>query len=100
MSILGWIVFGFIVGLIARAIMPGKDALGLIGTTALGVVGALLAGWIGQASGWYQADEGAGFISATIGAVVVLAIYYAITGRRRRRLGSTTGSRDQDRRVA
>jgi uncharacterized membrane protein YeaQ/YmgE (transglycosylase-associated protein family) len=83
MSILGWILFGFVVGLIARAIMPGRDPLGLIGTTILGIIGALLAGWIGQAVGWYRPDEGAGFISATIGAIVVLALYYAVVGRRR-----------------
>ncbi len=83
MNILGWILFGFVVGLIARAIMPGRDPLGLIGTTILGVLGALLAGWLGQAMGWYAPDEGAGFISATIGAIVVLGIYYMVTGRRR-----------------
>lgn len=98
MSILGWIVFGFVVGLIARAIMPGRDPLGLIGTTALGVVGALVAGWLGQAFGWYRPDEGAGFIAATVGAIIVLAVYYSIAGRRRRRLAGST--RDDTRRVA
>jgi uncharacterized membrane protein YeaQ/YmgE (transglycosylase-associated protein family) len=84
MNILGWILFGFVVGLIARVVMPGRDPLGLIGTTVLGIIGALLAGWIGQAAGWYRADEGAGFISATIGAIVVLAIYHMVAGRSRR----------------
>lgn len=83
MGVLGWILFGFVVGLIARAIMPGRDPLGLVGTTLLGIAGALCAGWIGQAFGWYTATDGAGFIAATIGAVAVLAIYYAFTGRRR-----------------
>jgi uncharacterized membrane protein YeaQ/YmgE (transglycosylase-associated protein family) len=69
MGVLGWILFGFVVGLIARAIMPGRDPLGLVGTTLLGIVGALCAGWIGQALGWYTATDGAGFIAATIGAV-------------------------------
>jgi len=82
MGILGWILFGFVVGLIARAIMPGRDPLGLIGTTVLGILGALLAGWFGQAVGWYSRDSGAGFISATIGAIVVLAIYHVVSGRR------------------
>lgn len=84
MNILGWILFGFVVGLIARVVMPGRDPLGLIGTTVLGIIGALIAGWLGQAVGWYRPDEGAGFISATIGAVVVLAIYHMIVGRRYR----------------
>jgi len=83
MSILGWILFGFVVGLIARVIMPGRDPLGLIGTTVLGIVGALFAGWLGQALGWYAPDEGAGFIAASIGAITVLAIYYMITSRRK-----------------
>jgi uncharacterized membrane protein YeaQ/YmgE (transglycosylase-associated protein family) len=83
MSILGWILFGFVVGLIARAVMPGRDPLGLIGTTVLGIVGALIAGWVGQALGVYAPNDGAGFVAATLGAIVVLAIYYGITGRRR-----------------
>jgi uncharacterized membrane protein YeaQ/YmgE (transglycosylase-associated protein family) len=83
MSILGWILFGFVVGLLARALMPGRDPLGLVGTTVLGIVGALVAGWVGQALGLYAAGDGAGFVAATLGAVVVLAIYYGITGKRR-----------------
>ena len=83
MSILGWILFGFIIGLIARVLMPGRDPLGLIGTTVLGIVGALCAGWVGQALGLYAPGEGAGFVAATLGAIVVLAIYYGITGKKR-----------------
>lgn len=86
MTIVGWILFGFVVGLIARAIVPGREPMGFIGTTILGVVGALTAGWFGQAMGWYGFDEGAGFISATAGAVIVLAAYYAVLGRRHRLL--------------
>jgi uncharacterized membrane protein YeaQ/YmgE (transglycosylase-associated protein family) len=93
MNILGWILFGFVVGLIARVVMPGRDPLGLIGTTVLGIIGALLAGWLGQAVGWYRADEGAGFISATIGAVIVLAIYHMAVGRRSRRGGGSISDR-------
>jgi uncharacterized membrane protein YeaQ/YmgE (transglycosylase-associated protein family) len=85
MSILGWILFGFVVGLIARAVMPGRDPLGLVGTTVLGIIGALLAGWMGQALGLYTADDGAGFIAATLGAIIVLGVYYMIVGRGRRR---------------
>lgn len=94
MSVLGWILFGFIVGLIARAVTPGRDPLGLIGTTILGILGALLAGWFGQAVGWYKADEGAGFVSATLGAALVLFIYHMIVGRRSSRSG---GVRDINR---
>src|SRR4051812_10680104 len=96
MSILGWILFGFVVGLIARAVMPGKDPLGLIGTTILGIIGAVAAGWLGQAMGLYGPDEGAGFIAATFGAVVVLAIYNMIATRRRRSLGTAVKDRDRE----
>jgi len=82
MGIIGWIVFGFVVGLIARALMPGRDPLGLIGTTVLGIVGALIAGWLGQAFGWYGPNDGAGFVSATLGAIIVLALYHLAVGRR------------------
>ncbi len=83
MDILGWILFGFVVGLIARAIMPGRDPMGLIGTTVLGVIGALLGGWIGRAVGWYGPEDGAGFFAATIGAIVVLGAYNFISSRSR-----------------
>lgn len=89
MGILGWILFGFVVGLIARAVMPGRDPLGLVGTTVLGIVGALLAGWLGQALGWYGPQDGAGYVAATIGAVIVLAIYHMVVGRRGSHVGSS-----------
>ena len=95
MSALGWILFGFVVGLIARAIMPGRDPLGFVGTTILGIIGALGAGWVGHALGWYASDEGAGFVSATLGAIIVLAAYYFIVGRRKR-LSSDMESKDTD----
>jgi uncharacterized membrane protein YeaQ/YmgE (transglycosylase-associated protein family) len=99
MGVLGWILFGFVVGLIARAVMPGRDPLGLIGTTVLGIVGALLAGWLGQAMGWYGPDDGAGFVAATLGAVIVLALYHLIVGRRRG-IGRGTSARDDFRNAA
>ena len=62
--------------------MPGRDPLGLIGTTVLGIVGALIAGWIGQALGMYGSEDGAGFVAATLGAVIVLAIYHMVMRRK------------------
>jgi uncharacterized membrane protein YeaQ/YmgE (transglycosylase-associated protein family) len=80
---LGWIVIGLIAGLIAKAIMPGKDPGGLIVTILLGVAGAVLAGFLGQMMGWYQQGEGAGFIAAIVGALILLAIYRMVAGRSR-----------------
>ena len=76
MSILWTIIIGFIAGVIAKLIMPGKnEPSGFILTTILGIVGAFLATWLGQAIGWYDADEGAGLIGAVVGAIIVLAIW-------------------------
>ena len=80
---LGWIVIGALAGIIAKAIMPGKDPGGCIVTILLGVAGALLAGFIGNAIGWYEPGEGAGFIAAIVGAILSLLIYRLIGGRRR-----------------
>ena len=74
--LIGFIVLGFIVGLIARAIMPGRDHMSLLMTSILGIGGALLAGWLGRALGWYGPDDGAGFLMSTVGAIIVLAIYH------------------------
>ncbi len=82
MSVLGWILFGFVVGLVARAITPGSNSMGIIGTTLLGIFGALVAGWLGQALGWYTTEGMGGFISATVGAVAVLAAYHFFSGRK------------------
>ena len=75
MSIIGTILIGFIVGLIARAIKPGDDKLGLIMTTLLGVAGAFVARYVGMALGLYTEGEAAGWIASVIGAVVLLFIY-------------------------
>jgi uncharacterized membrane protein YeaQ/YmgE (transglycosylase-associated protein family) len=84
MGILGWIVFGLIVGAIAKLLMPGRDPGGIIVTMVLGIVGALLGGFIGRALGMYSADEPAGFIMALVGAVLVLFIYRISIGGRHR----------------
>lgn len=83
MSVLGWILFGFVVGLIARAVMPGRDPLGLIGTTVLGIMGAVLAGVLGQSVGFYRPDEGASFVAAVLGSLTVLSFYYLLNSRRK-----------------
>jgi uncharacterized membrane protein YeaQ/YmgE (transglycosylase-associated protein family) len=75
MGIIWTILIGFIAGLVARAVLPGKQAMGFILTVVLGVVGSLLATYLGQALGWYTAGEGAGFIASVLGAVVILVIY-------------------------
>ncbi len=83
MSGIIWIiVVGFVAGIIARMLSPGpNNPSGFILTTILGIVGAFLATWIGQAIGHYGADQGAGFITATIGALIVLFIWNRLVAR-------------------
>lgn len=81
MSIVYTIVVGFVVGLLARAIMPGEQKLGIILTIVLGVVGSLVAGYAGQVLGLYQAGQGAGFIGSIVGALVLLFAYTLIKGK-------------------
>jgi uncharacterized membrane protein YeaQ/YmgE (transglycosylase-associated protein family) len=83
MSILGTILVGFIVGLIARALKPGNDRMGLIMTTLLGIAGAFVARYLGQAMGLYTANEPAGWIASVIGAVILLFVFAMARGRRR-----------------
>jgi uncharacterized membrane protein YeaQ/YmgE (transglycosylase-associated protein family) len=83
MSIIGTIVVGFIVGLIARALKPGDDRMGIIWTTILGILGALAAKYVGQAMGWYGPNEAAGWIASVIGAIVLLVIYGLVRSPRR-----------------
>ena len=81
MGLIGTLVIGLIVGLVARMVMPGKQSLGIILTTVLGIVGAFVASYGGQALGLYQPSEPAGFIGAVVGALVVLFAWGAIAGR-------------------
>ena len=81
-SWLWWIIIGGIAGAIAKFLMPGRDPGGCLVTILLGIAGAFLAGWLGQAVGWYERGEGAGFIAAIVGAFIILAIYRLVTGRR------------------
>jgi uncharacterized membrane protein YeaQ/YmgE (transglycosylase-associated protein family) len=82
MGILGWILFGLVVGIIAKFIMPGRDPGGIIMTIVLGIVGALIGGYVGQALHLYGPGEPAGFVGATLGAILVLFIYRMATRNR------------------
>ena len=79
----GWIIIGALAGIIAKAFMPGRDPGGCIVTILLGIAGALLAGFLGNTLGWYKQGEGAGFIAAIVGAIIILFVYRLVAGRRR-----------------
>jgi uncharacterized membrane protein YeaQ/YmgE (transglycosylase-associated protein family) len=81
-SVLVWIVLGLLAGGIAKLLMPGKDPGGCLVTILLGIAGALVAGFLGQAVGWYDQNEGAGFIAAIVGAFLILLIYRLVLRRR------------------
>jgi uncharacterized membrane protein YeaQ/YmgE (transglycosylase-associated protein family) len=80
-SLIGTIIVGFVVGLIARALKPGDDKLGLIMTSILGIAGSFGASWLGQQMGWYQPGAAAGWIASVVGAVVLLVIYGLVKGK-------------------
>jgi len=82
-GILGWIIFGLIVGAIAKLLMPGKDPGGFIITMVLGIVGAVLGGFVGRALGLYGPNDSAGIFMSIFGAIFVLFIYRMMVGRRR-----------------
>ena len=82
MDILGWILFGLVVGALAKFVMPGRDPGGIIVTILLGIAGALLGGFVGQALGLYGEGEPAGWIMSLLGAVVLLVVHRMIVGRR------------------
>ena len=82
LGVLGWIVFGLIVGALAKFVMPGRDPGGIIVTILLGIAGALVAGFIGRALGWYGPDDAAGFVMAFLGAVLLLFVYRQMVGKR------------------
>ncbi len=82
MGFIGTLIIGLIAGALAKLLIPGRQGGGIIVTMLLGVVGAFVATWLGRAVGWYGPDDGANFIGAIIGAVIVLAIWGFIAGRR------------------
>ena len=77
----GWIIIGLIAGAIAKAILPGRDPGGCLVTILLGVAGAVLAGFIGQQLDWYEPGEGAGFLAAIVGAILILFVYRLVARR-------------------
>jgi uncharacterized membrane protein YeaQ/YmgE (transglycosylase-associated protein family) len=81
MGIIWTIVLGFVIGLIAKLVHPGRENMGFIMTIVLGIAGSFLAGVIGQFIGWYKVGEGAGFIASVIVAIILLVIYGKIKGR-------------------
>jgi uncharacterized membrane protein YeaQ/YmgE (transglycosylase-associated protein family) len=87
MSFIWMALVGFVVGLVARAVLPGTQSLGLILTAVLGIAGSFAAGFLGQALGFYQAGQGAGFIGSVIGAILLLFVVSKLKGS-----GSSVGS--------
>ena len=81
MSVIGWIVFGLIVGVVGKILMPGKDPGGFLATVAIGIIGALFGGMLGRMVGMYGQDDPVGFVMAVIGAILFLWLYRVITRR-------------------
>jgi uncharacterized membrane protein YeaQ/YmgE (transglycosylase-associated protein family) len=81
-ALIGWMLAGIIIGGIAKMIMPGRDPGGLLVTMVIGIVGAILGGTIGRGLGFYGPQQGAGWIMSIVGAIVLLAIYRMVAGRR------------------
>lgn len=75
MGVIWTIVLGFVIGVAAKLMLPGKQDMGFVMTVVLGIGGSLVAGIVGEAVGWYKAGEGAGFIASVVAAIVLLAIY-------------------------
>jgi uncharacterized membrane protein YeaQ/YmgE (transglycosylase-associated protein family) len=82
MSILGWIFFGLVVGVIGKLLMPGRDPGGFVITILLGIAGALVGGFLGRMLGFYREGDPVGFVMAVIGSIVLLVLYRAVAGRR------------------
>ena len=82
MVILSWIVFGLVIGFIAKLIMPGRDPGGFIVTMLLGIAGALIGGFIGRAMGFYGPNQSAGWLMSILGAIILLALYRVLVRRR------------------
>ena len=83
MSVIAWIIFGLIVGIVAKFLMPGRDPGGVILTVLLGIAGALVGGYLGRALGLYREGDPVGFVMAVVGSIVLLILYRLVAGRPR-----------------
>ena len=81
MHIIGWIVFGLVVGIVAKFLMPGRGPGGFVLTVVLGIAGALVGGFLGRSLGWYREGDPVGFVVAVLGAILLLAVYHVTVGR-------------------
>jgi uncharacterized membrane protein YeaQ/YmgE (transglycosylase-associated protein family) len=81
MGVLGWIIFGLIVGIVAKFLMPGRDPGGFIVTILIGIAGALVGGYLGRAVGWYREGDPVGFLMAVLGSIILLALYRMLARR-------------------
>ena len=81
MHVIGWILFGLVVGIVAKFLMPGRDPGGFVITAILGIVGALVGGFVGRVIGLYGDGDAVGFIMAVVGSIIVLAVYRFTMGR-------------------
>jgi uncharacterized membrane protein YeaQ/YmgE (transglycosylase-associated protein family) len=85
-TVLSWILFGLVVGIVAKLLTPGRDPGGFILTTLLGVAGAVLGGYVGRALGFYGPNQAAGFLMSVLGAIIVLLLYRFISRPRMRQI--------------
>ena len=81
MSIIWTVLIGFVIGLIAKMLTPGRDPSGFFITAGIGIAGSLIATWVGQALGWYAPGAPAGFFGSLIGAIILLVVYHMVRGR-------------------
>lgn len=81
MHIIGWILFGLLVGVVAKFLMPGRDPGGFVITAVLGIVGGVVGGFLGRTMGWYRDGDPVGFIMAVLGSIIVLMLYRFMIGR-------------------
>lgn len=86
MTVLSWILFGLVVGIVAKLLTPGRDPGGFILTTLLGVAGAVLGGYVGRALGFYGPNQAAGFLMSVLGAIILLLLYRFVSRPRMRQI--------------
>ena len=75
MGVLGWILFGLVVGVVAKFLTPGRDPGGFFVTILIGIIGAMLGGFIGRSLGWYGEGDPVGFVMAVVGSIILLVLF-------------------------